>query len=83
MKWNKQAFVQKVLPVIGYICGVAFLVLSAFELCDIQIVPKAVGYALFGVFYLTQGPIQESRKRKIWTYILAALWFLLAVMWCF
>lgn len=83
VKWNESVYVQKILPVIAYICAVAYLILSAFELCDIHIVPRAVACALFGIFFLSQSLIQKSRKKKIWGYCLTAGWFLLSLMHCF
>lgn len=83
MKWNERAFARKALPVIGCICIASYLILAALELFDVQSVHKAVAHALLGMFFLSQSLIQESRKKKIWGYSLAAGWFLLSVMYCF
>ena len=81
--WSKDAFIQKALPVIGYICVAAALILSLLEMRDVNLAPKAVAYALFGVFFLSQSLTQENSKKKIWSSVLAAGWFLVALMHCF
>jgi len=80
--WNKDAFIQKTLPVIGYICVAAALILSLLEMRNVNLAPKPVVYALFGVFFLSQSLTQDSRKKKIWSYCLTAGWFLVALMHC-
>lgn len=80
--WNKDVFVQKTLPVIGYICVAAALILSLLEMRDVNLAPKPVAYVLFGVFFLSQSLTQENRK-KIWSSCLSAGWFLVALMHCF
>ena len=79
----KQTFVQKILPVIGYICVATALILSLLEFRDVSLVPKPVACALFGAFFLSQSLTQEDRKKKIWSSFLTAGWFLVALMHCF
>ena len=81
--WTKDAFIQKALPVIGYICVAAALILSLLEMRDVNLAPKPVAYVLFGVFFLSQSLTQENRKKKIWSSCLTAGWFLVALMHCF
>ena len=81
--WGKDAFIQKALPVIGYICVAAALILSLLEMRDVNLAPKPVAYVLFGVFFLSQSLTQENRKKKIWSSVLSAGWFLVALMHCF
>ena len=81
--WGKDAFIQKALPVIGYICVAAALILSLLEMRDINLAPKPVAHVLFGVYFLSQSLTQENRKKKIWSSVLAAGWFLVALMHCF
>ena len=79
----KQTIVKKILPVVGYVCVAAALILSLLEFWDIRLAPKPVAYALFGVFFLSQSLTQENRKKKIWSSVLTAGWFLVALMHCF
>ena len=80
---NRDAFIQKTLPVIGYVCVAAALILSLLEMRDVNLAPKPVAYVLFGVFFLSQNLTQENRKKKLWSSFLAAGWFLVALMHCF
>ena len=80
---SKNAFIQKALPVIGYICVAAALILSLLEMRDVNLAPKPVAYALFGVFFLSQSLAQENSKKKVWSSVLSAGWFLVALMHCF
>ena len=80
--WSKDTFIQKVLPVIGYVCVAIALVLSLLEMRDVSFVPKSIAYVLFGVFFSSQSLTQENRK-KIWSSVLAAGWFLVALIHCF
>ena len=77
---SKDTFIQKVLPVVGYICVAAALILS---LLDDNLVPNPITYALVGVYFLSQSLAQENRKKKIWSSVLTAGWFLVALMHCF
>ena len=81
--WSKDTFIQKVLPVIGYVCVAIALVLTLLEMRDVSLVPKPIAYALFGVFFLSQSLTQANRKKKIWGCCLAIGWFLVALMYCF
>lgn len=81
--WSKDAFTHKALPVIGYVCIAAALILSLLEMRDVNLAPKPVAYVLFGVFFLSQGLTQENSKKKVWSSVLAAGWFLVALMHCF
>lgn len=83
MKRTENIFIRKAFPVIGYICAAASLILSVLEIWDVNLAPKPVAYALFGVFFLSQSFTQENRKKKIWGYCLAAGWFLVALIHCF
>ena len=78
--WSKNAFIQKALSVIGYVCVAAALSLS---LLDDNLVPNPITYALVGVYFLSQSLTQENRKKKIWSSFLTAGWFLVALMHCF
>ena len=78
--WSKDTFIQKTLPVIGYVCVAAALILS---LLDDNLVPNPITYALVGVYFLSQSLAQENRKKKIWSSVLTAGWFLVALMHCF
>ena len=78
--WSKDVFIQKALPVIGYICVAAALILS---LLDDNLVPSPITYALVGVYFLSQSLTQENRKKKIWSSCLTVGWFLVALMHCF
>ena len=78
--WSKDAFIQKALPVIGYICVAAALILS---LLDDNLVPNPITYALVGIYFLSQSLTQENSKKKVWSSVLAAGWFLVALMHCF
>ena len=80
---SKDAFIQKALPVIGYICVAAALILSLLEMRDVNLAPKPVAYALFGVFFLSQSLTQENSKKKLWSSCLTVGWFLVALMHCF
>ena len=77
---SKDTFIQKVLPVVGYICVAAALILS---LLDDNLVQNHITYALVGVYFLSQSLTQENKKKKIWSSVLAAGWFLVALMHCF
>ena len=81
--WSKDAFIQKIVPVFGYVCAAAALLFSVLEIWDVSLVPRPASYGLFGVFFLSQSLTQENRKKKIWSSVLAAGWFLVALMHCF
>lgn len=81
--WRKDAFIQKALLMIGYLCAATALILSLLEIRDVNLAPRPVEYALFGVFFLSQSLTQEIRKKKLWSSFLTAGWFLVALMHCF
>ena len=80
---GKNIFMQKALPVIGYVCVAVALVLTLLEMQDVNLVPKPIAYTLFGVYFLSQSLTQESRTKKIWSSVLTVGWFLVALMHCF
>ena len=77
---SKDAFIQKALPVLGYICVAAALILS---LLDDNLVPNPITYALVGIYFLSQSLTQENSKKKVWSSVLSVGWFLVALMHCF
>ncbi len=79
MKWNEMSTTQKILTVIGWICGIAYLVLSFPELRSYLSIPKAALYPLFGVFWLCLGIVQKDQKFAKWYYVLATAWFALSL----
>ena len=81
--WNKDVFVQKIVPIFGYVCAAAALLFSILEIWDVNLAPKPASYGLFGVFFLSQSLTQENRKKQIWGCCLAVGWFLVALMHCF
>ncbi len=81
--WSKDAFIQKIVPIFGYVCAAAALLFSVLEIWDVSLAPRPASYGLFGVFFLSQSLTQENRKKKIWSSVLAAGWFLVALMHCF
>lgn len=68
---------------IGYLCAATALILSLLEIRDVNLAPRPVECALFGVFFLSQSLTQEIRKKKLWSSFLTAGWFLVALMHCF
>ena len=83
MKWNEMTTARKAVFVVGWICGIAYLVLSIFELTNLPTIPKAAWNPLFGIYWLCQGINLKSRKHKIMYYIIAAAWFLLCLLYLF
>lgn len=81
--WNKDVFVQKIVPIFGYVCAAAALLFSILEIWDVNLAPKPASYGLFGIFFLSQSLAQENKKKKIWSSFLAVGWFLVALMHCF
>ena len=77
---SKDAFIQKALPVLGYICVAAALILS---LLDDNLVPNPITHALVGIYFLSQSLTQENSKKKVWSSVLSVGWFLVALMHCF
>lgn len=83
MKWNESGLAGKVIAIIGYVSMTAFLILTLLHQLAMLSVHKAVVHALMGVFFLSQGLTEKSRKEKIWKFTLAAGWFLISVLYCF
>ncbi len=83
MKWNEMTTVQKILYVIGLICGLSYFVLSFLDLFDLLPIPKGALYLLFSVFWLNLGIIQKVKKHAILGYILAAAYAVLALCYFF
>ena len=83
MQWNEMTTVRKVVFVVGWICGISYLVLSFFDLTNLPTIPKAALYPLFGIYWLCQGINQKSRKLNIMYYSLVPAWFLLSLLYLF
>ncbi len=83
MQWNEMTTARKVVFVVGWICGISYLVLSFLDLTNLPTIPKAALYPLFGIYWLCQGINQKSRKLKIMYYALVPAWFLLSVLHLF
>lgn len=88
MKWNEMTTIRKVVCVVGWICGISYLILSFFDLIilsffdltNLPTIPKAALCPLFGIYWLCMGINLKSRKLAIMYYILAAAWFLLSLL---
>lgn len=83
MKWNEMTTVQKIIYVIGLICGISYLVLSFFDLFDLLPIPKGALCLIVSVFWLNLGIIQRVKKHAIWCYILAAGYVVFALLYIF
>ncbi len=80
MKWSEMTTGKRVLFVIGLVCGIVYLVLTALSIFDINPVPGAVTAALFACFWLINGILQKNKKIAVCHYILAGLWLVIAIL---
>ena len=83
MNWYEMTMIRKVICVVGWVCGISYLVLAFFDLTDLPTIPKPVLYPLFGIYWLCQGINQKSRTAKIMYYSLVPAWFLLGLLYLF
>ena len=82
MKWNEKPVARKALAVICYICVAGYLLLTLLKALSILAAPEASVHALLGVAFLCKG-LTQTGKEKIWSFALAAGWFLVALLYCF
>ena len=83
MKWNEMTIVQKIMSVVGWICGIAFIILTAIDLFASLPIPKAATFPLYSVFWFSMGITQSSKKQAGWYYGLAAGFVFLALLYTF
>ena len=81
-KWTEDPRIQKLFSAIRILSLVAYLLLTLFEALSRPLVPKPVPYVFMGIVFLSQAMFLTGKKR-IWDYILAAVWFAIAVLYCF
>ena len=82
MKWNEKPVARKALAVICYICVAGYLLLTLLKSLSILAAPEAPVHALLGAAFLCKG-LTQTGKEKIWSFALAAGWFLVALLYCF
>lgn len=82
MKWNETPIARKVLAVISYICIAGYFLLKLLEALSIPAAPEAALHTLLGTAFLCQG-LTRTGNKKVWGYVLAAGWFLVALLYCF
>ena len=80
MKKNDTTF-KKTVSVIGLICGIAYFVLSGFNLFDLTEIPKVFLFPLSSTYLASLGFTLKDRKIAKWFYLLAAAYFLLALLY--
>ncbi|MBE6639251.1 MAG: hypothetical protein E7616_07360 [Ruminococcaceae bacterium] len=81
MKWNEMTTVKKLILVTGWIFGLAYIVFKILSLCDIDIVHQGISFAFFGVFWLSNGILQQNKIPAICYYVVAAAFFLLCLLY--
>ena len=83
MKWNEMTTVQKIMSVVGWICGIVFIILTVIDLFAPLPIPKAAIFSLYAVFWVGMGITQSSRKLAKWYYGIAAGFAFLALLYIF
>ena len=85
MKWQEASMFYRIVIVVGFLCALASLILSFFDLMDILAGIDVITKSLWGVFGLSQGIIYWKTRRKlaIFWFILSGLYSLLSIAYLF
>lgn len=83
MKWKEMSTGQKVLYVFVITGMVAWFLLQILSECRVLSFSKAITDVLLGIIFLCMAFLQQRRWPAIMHSILAALYFLAALLRCF
>ena len=83
MKWEEMTIVKKIICVVGWIGGFAYLILHGCEARDLFSTPDAIKFSLFSAFWVSVGIIQSNKKLAKWYYFIAEGYGLLTLLHIF